>query len=191
MRNRNAENRPFKKNTVMLLMSVAVLLVAAAVTLLLPSPKAQPQAEQSESRLANAPSAATVAEGAELLQTLSYTRCEHQVTRRVTAPVELYGKTLEEAQRLYDGWKITEFSPAMIKMEQRPDLFCPDHLVLMPNGAGRLCIFENKYGDALALVKELETDLRALPAAVQEELAQGMGFSSLTELEQWLESAES
>ena len=133
----------------------------------------------------------TLAEGCELLQTLTYTRCEHVVTRRVTAPAELYGKTLDEVAALYPEWRITEFGASLIKMEQQPDMFCPDHMVLMPNGAGVLCVFQNKYGDGLALVNELDLELSALPSAIQEDLRHGMGFSTLAELEQWLESVES
>ena len=59
------------------------------------------------------------------------------------------------------------------------------------NGAGVLCVFQNKYGDGLALVNELDLELSALPSAIQEDLRHGMGFSTLAELEQWLESVES
>ena len=187
MNERNAHSRPFSKNVLLLMLAGVLLLTAGLLLLLLPGPVP----EEQESRSAAAEEAVVVKEGAELLQTLTYSRCAHVVTRRVTAPVELYGKPLEEVQPLYDGWQIVEFSPLTVKMEKHPDLFCPDHAVLMPNAAGRLCVFENKYGDALALVSELETELQTLPAAVQEDVAQGMGFSTLTELEQWLESAES
>ena len=61
----------------------------------------------------------------------------------------------------------------------------------MPDGAGVLCVFQNKYGDALALVSELDLELSSLPAAIQEELRVGIGFSTLAELEEWLESVES
>ena len=104
---------------------------------------------------------------------------------------ELYGKTLDEVAALYPEWRITEFGASLIKMEQQPDMFCPDHMVLMPNGAGVLCVFQNKYGDGLALVNELDLELSALPSAIQEDLRHGMGFSTLAELEQWLESVES
>ena len=76
-------------------------------------------------------------------------------------------------------------------MFQQPNLYCPDHMVLMPNETGVLCVFQNKYGDALALVEELKTEVSALPSAMQEEVRRGIGFTSLAELEQWLESAES
>jgi len=87
-----------------------------------------------------------------------------------------YGLTEEDAQDI---------------VAQQPDIFCPDHLVLMPDATGRLCVFQNKYGDALALVSELETDVSTLPAALQEELAEGIGFPNAEELDKWLESAES
>ncbi|MEF9878908.1 MAG: hypothetical protein RR653_08320 [Clostridia bacterium] len=189
MSSKNAEHSPMKRNTLLLLLSAAVLLVVAAVTLLMPRSVA-PGEVPPPAQAVDAASA-RVADGCELLQTLTYTRCKHIVTRRVTAPAELLGKTLGDVQPLYDAWQITEFSPKLIKMEQRPDLFCPDHMVLMPDAAGALCVFQNKYGDALALVNELQLELASLPAAVQEELRVGVGFSTLEELEQWLESVES
>lgn len=167
----------------------AVAVLAAALVLFgMPRDAAeQPPAAQE----ADSVPALTVAENCELLQTLTYTRCEHTVTRRVTAPVELIGKDLEAISALYPEWQITEFAPTLIKMEQRPELFCPDHMVVMPGGAGLLCVFENKYGDALALVRELDIELSALPAAVQEEVQRGLGFSTAEELDMWLEGVES
>ena len=61
----------------------------------------------------------------------------------------------------------------------------------MPNAGGTLCIYENKYGDALALVSELSVSLSALPAAAQEDVQDGLGFSTPEELEAWLENIES
>lgn len=192
MSDRNAERNPLKRNTLLLLLSAAVLLAIAAATLLLPGSATAPD-ELPPAQAVDAGDATRVAEGCELLQTLTYTRCEHVVTRRVTAPAELYGKTLDEVAALYPEWRITEFGASLIKMEQQPDMFCPDHMVLMPNGAGVLCVFQNKYGDGLALVNELDLELSALPSAIQEDLrhGMGMGFSTLAELEQWLESVES
>ena len=94
----------------MWLVGAAVLLIAAAVALLWPSESLAP-AQEEQLQSAAADQAARLEDGAELFQRLSYTRCEHVVTRRVTAPVELYGKTLEELQPLYPVWRITEFSP--------------------------------------------------------------------------------
>ena len=76
-------------------------------------------------------------------------------------------------------------------MEQTFDFYCAQHQVLMPDASGMLCVFENRYGDALALVRTLDTPLSALPEAVQEELRAGKGFDSAEELERWLESIES
>lgn len=166
--------------------TIALLAAAAAVLVWPASTQAPVPAEQ-----AGAPDAAVPAEGCELLQTLSYTRCGHRVVRRVTAPQEVYGKTLEGVQALYPEWRITEYAAKLIKMEQEPELYCPDHLVLMPDGAGMLCVFQNKYGDALALVNELNIPVKELPAAAQEDVAFGLGFSTADELNQWLESVES
>lgn len=189
-RHENEEKSNLKRNTLFLVLSAVVLLAIAAVTLLLPASSTAP-AELPRTQTVDSADTVKVGEGCELLQTLTYTRCEHVVTRRVTAPVELYGKTLNEVEALYPEWHITEFGAQLIKMEQQPDIYCPDHVVLMPNGAGVLCVFENKYGDALALKTELTLEMSSLPSAVQEDLQRGIGFSTIQELEQWLESVES
>lgn len=176
----------FKRHSFWILLSAAVLAGLAAAILLLPGDADAPPAQA-----AGNAQTVTLSEGSELLQTLTYTRCDHVVTRRVTAPVELYGKTLEEVAALYPEWQISEFAANLVKMEQRPDLFCPDHMVLMPDGAGYLCVYENQYGDALKLVRELDIEVSSLPAAVQEEVLMGVGFSTAEELDMWLEGVES
>ena len=174
------------KNPLILLCFLA--LTAALALCLLPRSAAD---EAEPSSPADAVNEVRLSDRSELIQTLTYTRCEHSLKRRLTAPVELYGKTMEETAALYPEWRITEFSPKMVKMDRQPDLFCPDHMVLMPNGAGYLCVFENRYGDALALVRELELEVKNLPSAAQEEVEEGIGFSTAAEMEQWLESVES
>ena len=179
-------NKPISRPLLMafgvmaLIVMAALLLTPTAATDELPPTSAVDQAEGT-----------VPAEGCQLLQTLSYTRCHHTVVRRVAAPVELYGLPLADAEALYPEWRITEFSPALVKMERQPDLFCPDHKVLMPNGAGYLCVYENKYGDSMALVREMSVQVKDLPAAAQEEVEFGLGFSTAAELEAWLESVES
>ena len=121
------------------LIGAAVLLIAVAAALLWPSESLAP-AQEEQTQSAAADQAARLEDGAELFQRFTCTRCDHVVTRRVTAPVELYGKTLEEAQPLYPEWRITEFSPKALRMERQVPLFCPDHQVLMPNAAGTLCM---------------------------------------------------
>ena len=113
------------------------------------------------------------------------------MTRRQNLPSELIGQGRETVEAAYDQWRITEFSPRQITMEQQLDMYCSQHMVIMPDETGVLGIFENKYGDALAYVRSLETRLDALPEALQEEIRLGKGFNTLAELEQWMENAES
>ena len=170
---------------------VAVLLLASLLVLLfLPSKTAEDDTLPSASE-ADAVGETVLSASGELLQTFTYTRCEHTVTRRVTAPAELHGKNLREVEALYPEWRITAFSPALVTMEQRPEIFCPDHLVVMMSPSGAVCVFENKYGDALSMTRELSLQADQLPAAVREEVEHGIGFSTAEELEMWLESVES
>ena len=76
-------------------------------------------------------------------------------------------------------------------MQRALPLHCPQHAVLMPDDSGMLCIWENRYGDALALVKELGLFMSELPEALQQEVRTGKGFDTQEALEKWLESADS
>lgn len=129
--------------------------------------------------------------GCQVIQHLRYTPCGHELTRRQNLPEELVGQGKDAVETAYDQWQITEFSSRQITMERQLDMYCSQHVVIMPDATGVLGIFENKYGDALAHVRSLETKLDALPEALQEEIRQGKGFNTLAELEQWMENAES
>ena len=129
--------------------------------------------------------------GCELVQQLSYSRCEHKVERRTPISQELVGKTLQDVQAAYDGWQVMEFLPKKITMARQFPLYCAQHVVLMPDESGVLGVFENKYGDAMAFVRSLETSLDSLPESIQEEVRLGKGFDSMEDLEQWLENVES
>ncbi len=133
----------------------------------------------------------TTAEGCQLIQRMTYTPCQHNLTRRQVLPTELTGKSRQEISAAYDMWQVTSFSASEVAMEQTLDMFCPEHMVLMPDESGMLCIFQNKYGDALALVRQLNLLLAELPEDVQDTLRHGKGFPTIEELEKWLESAES
>ncbi len=171
-----------KKRTTWLCLGISALAVIAAICL-------WPKDAAPEMAVTN--TEVTLSETSAIRQTFRYTRCGHTVTRRLTAPVETYGKGMEDVRALYGGWNVTEFSGAEAVMEQAFDLYCPDHLVLLPNEENMLCLFENRYGDALVLVRETSVPLSALAAADQESAAHGLAFDTAQEAEMWLESVES
>ncbi len=129
--------------------------------------------------------------GCELVQQLTYSRCDHKVERRTPIPQELVGMSLKEVEAAYEGWQVMEFLPKRITMARQYSLYCAQHVVLMPDESGVLGIFENKYGDAMAFVRSLETSLDSLPESIQEEVRLGKGFDTMQDLEQWLENVES
>lgn len=133
----------------------------------------------------------TVEENCELVQTLRYARCGHEVVRRVRADKEYKGCTLQQMQQAFADWDITAFSPSEIEMSRTLSIYCPQHLVVLPDGAGVLGIYENAYGEGYALKKQLDIPLTALPDSVRETVHLGLGFSSAEEIESWLETFES
>lgn len=133
----------------------------------------------------------TTVQGCQLIQHLTYTPCGHKLTRRQALPDELVGQGREAVAGAYDQWQVTSFAAAEVVMEQTIALYCPDHMVIMPNEAGLLCIFQNRYGDALALVRETDVSLNEISEDVQDQVRSGLGFSNLEEAEKWLEGIAS
>ena len=154
-----------------------------------PSRAAAPDAE--DGALTASDASARLSAECELLQRVTFSPCGHEMTRRQRLPVELAGMTKDELAAKYDQWVITSFSPAQVSMERALALYCPEHVVLMPDESGQLCIFRNRYGDALALVRELGVPLSDLPDDAQEDVRAGMGFDDEVTLEKWLESVQS
>lgn len=177
-------NRLFSRPLVMAL--TAMCLLAAAVLILAPEEPDIPSSPSSAQSSSSVPQ-----EGAEMIQTIVYVRCGHTVVRRSNAPTEVYGQTLDAVEALYPNWQLTELSARLIKMEKQLPLYCPDHMVLMPDDAGMLCVFQNKYGEAMSMIRELNIPVKQLPAAAQEEVEMGLGFTNAEEMDRWLESVES
>lgn len=166
------------------LLGMAVLLIVG----LTPRDAAAPQENAAQVRT---DTAQALDEGCQMIQHLTYTPCGHSLTRRQTLPPDLAGKARADLEAAYDLWQVTSFSAAEVEMEQALDMFCPQHMVLMPDESGMLCVFHNKYGDAYALVEEMDLPLSELPDSYQEELRPGKGFDTQDELAQWLESIDS
>jgi len=168
-----------------MLLGLALLLIVALV------PKSTVDDTLPEVAQVRSDAQQTTNAGCQLIQHMTYSPCGHDLTRRQTIPTELVGQNREVLSAAYDAWQITSFASAEVVMEQTLSLYCPEHVVLMPDEGGMLCVFQNKYGDALALVKELDLLLSELPDDVQQTVRAGKGFSTIEELEKWLESSDS
>ena len=167
--------------------ALAILLVVG----LAPEKPAAPEPPPGDAAQVDSAAGETLLADCQVIQHMTYTPCGHALTRRQPLPPELVGKGRADVEASYDLWQITGFSAAELEMEQTLPIHCPEHQVLMPDASGLLCVFENRYGDALALTRALDTPLSSFPEEVQEELRSGKGFDSLEELERWLETAES
>lgn len=173
-----------------LLLGCAVLLGLAVLLMVGLTPR-RASAPEPDAAQAGGESALTLAEDCTLLQCITYTPCGHSVTRRQTLPPELVGKARSDLEAAYNAWQVTSYAADEVVMEQSLSIHCPQHMILMPDDSGMLCIFQNKYGDALAMVEALDIPISDLADAYQEELRPGKGFDSQNQLAQWLESIES
>ena len=169
------------------LLGMAVLLIVG----LTPRTAAAPDIGLPDAALVGSDTAVTLSAECQLIQHLSYTPCGHALTRRQSLPPELAGQGRAALEAAYDLWQVTSFSADEVVMAQALPMYCPEHVILMPDESGMLCVFENRYGDALALKRELNVPLSELPDELQESLRSGKGFDTEEELDLWLESNES
>ncbi len=167
------------------LCAVAVLMVIG----LLPARTADDG--NTPSAQADTSASVTMTKDCVLIQRLMFAPCNHELTRREPLPSDLAGKTRADLERSYDLWRVTSYAPNEVRMEQQLDMYCPQHLVLMPDEGGLLCIWKNTYGDALSLVSELQIPLTDFTESQQALLRPGLGFDTESDLNAWLENAES
>ena len=165
-----------------LLLGLALLMALAMI----PLRTADPEATQTSRDAAQSLTADCA-----VIQKMTYVPCGHHITRRTALPTELVGHSRTDLEAAYDPWQVTSYGSTEVHMERQFDLFCPQHIVLLPDESGQLCAWQNKYGDALALVKPLGTAASELPDEAQSEARRGKGFDTLEALEKWLESMES
>lgn len=140
---------------------------------------------------ADAGNSITLSSSCVLLQHMVFAPCGHEITRREALPEALHGRTRTDLEAYYEPWRVTTFASDEVAMEQTLDIYCPEHIMLMPDESGMLCIWQNTYGDALSLIRELQIPLNEFSDTTQEELRAGLGFDTEEQLLAWLENAES
>ena len=124
-----------------------------------------------------------VAQDCALVQTLRFTRCQHQVTRRVKVTQNQVGLDRAGMEKRYADWQLQTFREDEIEMSRDLPLYCPMHYVLMASESGGLAVYQNRYGDAMAWLKTLPGAMSDYDAAMQEKLLLGIGFDTLEALE--------
>ena len=79
---------------------------------------------------------------------------------------------------------MTRYSADTIEMTCVPDLFCPQHAVLMLDADGTPGIWRNRWG--FAMEWEEAVDLAPADEAERALLAEGVAFDSREALEAWI-----
>lgn len=117
-----------------------------------------------------------------LVQTMRFTRCLHQVTRRVNVTQNAVGLDRAGLEKRYKEWQLETFSEGEVTMSKDVELFCPMHYVLMADESGGLAAYQNRYGDAMAWLETLPGAMSDYDAATQERLLLGIGYDSMEKL---------
>lgn len=123
-----------------------------------------------------------------VVQTMRFTRCQHQVTRRVQISQACVGLDREAIEKVYKDWQLDTFSEKEITMSRDIELYCPLHYVLMANESGGLSVYQNRFGDAMAWLEDISGQMSAYSEEIQEKLLRGIGYDSMDELQNALQN---
>lgn len=178
-----------KNKTWMIAVGAAAAAMLLAIGITVWGGQAAPQARgEGLEEMAASDGVVRTRENCTLEQTFLFAPCGHTVSRRVMLPDSLLGADFEQVQSHYHLWQVDVFSPYSIAMSREEKLYCPMHLVLMTDETGRLCIFQNVYGDGLALVEETDCMIEEMKEEAREKLFSGIGFDTREEVEAWIEA---
>ncbi len=117
--------------------------------------------------------------------------CNHTIEKDETNG-ELNAMTLDEVREMWPDVRAAAMQGKEAIIEREIEAYCPEHYVLFNNEVGRLCVShtaeENLAEEAVTV---LTYDTSELPKDVQELLYEGIVFSSLEEINAYLEDVES
>ena len=121
-----------------------------------------------------------------LVQTYRFIPCGHQVTRRVMLPDDLIGENFDTVSERYENWRVDTFSSGQVTMSRDENIYCPMHVVLMPDEAGNVAVFKNVYGDGMAYEEGTEYRMADFSGETQLKLFEGIGFDTVEDALNWL-----
>jgi len=123
--------------------------------------------------------------------TYRFTGCEHVIDRSID-PLVHVGQTKEEFLNEYRDTEIQSFSSERVQLRCLKQGPCPQHIMLRADETGQLSIYQTKE-DTLEVtnIQILSIFVAAFPSEIAEELYEGIVFSSLDEINEYLENIES
>ncbi|SDE60425.1 BofC C-terminal domain-containing protein [Sporomusa acidovorans] len=128
----------------------------------------------------------------DLVQKISYTKCNDQEIFRAKPPDNLVGLNYYQLQKVYSGWNIEKFDTKEVEMSLTVDSLCREHANNMFIGIkdGYVAVFYGIPGPK-ALVKEVtKIPVNHLAPQDLQELHQGLVVQSKEELLRTLEGMQ-
>jgi hypothetical protein len=119
----------------------------------------------------------------------NFLECGHTITRSPTA--SLTGMTEDEIRKMYPGYTILQFAKENLLMQCKIEGHCPDHYLLKLE-EGRLYVYRT---DEVTLkpgqLMNLSIDVTSVDETAVEALSKGIAFSSLSDIDIYLENLDS
>jgi len=132
----------------------------------------------------------TVVKGCILTTKYVYTMCGHQETSEEVVGSGLVGMTRDEVKKYFDGFNLEVFSADQIVISKTINQYCQKHYILKEQ-QGEIVILRDIPGTAdLELFRQTGISTSMLPADERQKIYYGKVFSSLEDIEEYLESID-
>lgn len=123
---------------------------------------------------------------------ICFLQCGHTVVSALENASEFTGLTKTELSDRYPKAIITSFSSELVHIVERCEGYCPEHYVLQSADEGMLKVMRMQVETLENVcVLEITAGLDGLDAEAAEQLQKGEAFSSLDEINRYLENLES
>lgn len=120
-----------------------------------------------------------------------FSGCEHTIERQID-PLTYVGQTQDEFLNEYRDHEIESFSSELVQLRCLRLGPCPQHIMLRADEMGQLIVYQTS--EQALEVKEIQLlpiYAASFPSEIAEELYEGIVFSSIDEINEYLENAES
>lgn len=177
------------KNIVWILLSIALMLSAGTGYAL--SATNQGITKSEGDIAASVLTQERVSENCQIETRYTYTLCSHIKTSKQKVSAEDIGLTENEFRQKHSEFTVETFASDKIIITKKFDQYCDEHFILQEQN-GEVHVMKNEPGTAdLKSIMKVDISIETLTESEMERLKFGRVFSTLEEIEEYIESVES
>ena len=119
----------------------------------------------------------------------NYKKCGHETNKYEKIDDNLVNKTKEELQKVYNGWKIEDFSDSNIILSKEEEGYCDEHYWVQDK-EGKVAIYKILEDGTKQKFQETEISIEYLSDSDKIQIKEGIRVNGIQNLNQLIEDFE-